>query len=81
MVQKTPCILQVHLHHVARGRYRSMSSAYGLDPTNRLRSLISLTYSKNNKGRRTEPYGTPDMTGRAVDISLFRTTDCHLSVR
>ena len=50
-----------------------MSSAYitSLNPTDRL--LMSLTYSKNNKGPGIEPYGTPNMTGRAVDVSPFRT--------
>ena len=50
-----------------------MSSAYitSLDPTDRL--LMSLTYIQHNKGPGIEPYDTPDMIGRAVDVSPFRT--------
>ena len=36
---------------------------------------------KKSKGPRTEPCGTPEMTGSGVEVSPFRTTDWYLFVR
>ena len=38
-------------------------------------------YTKNIAGPRTDPWGTPDVTGRLSDSAPSTTTDCVLPLR
>ena len=60
-----------------------MSSAniVSLDPLVSGREHAQFIYTRNNSGPKTEPWGTPDVTGVVSEDALSTTTNCFLSQR
>ena len=59
------------------GRKSRISSASKISiPLDNCMLLTPLIYSRKRRGPKTDPWGTPDTTGREMEVALLTTTAC-----